>query len=108
MNQIPRDPAWCTTCRCPEMYGPCRAHESENGRPVPYEGPEAYDPSNWVLEVVGGRYRALGDGGAIVVYLCDGYDPRSGFWMRAPGGAQRNVSERAIDRTYHRVREPGE
>jgi hypothetical protein len=90
------------------MYGPCAEHKGDDGQLVFYAGPNVYEPSKWVLEVVGGRYRAPGDGGAIVTYVCDGYDPRSGFWMRAPGGAQRNVSERAIDRTYHRVREPGE
>jgi len=73
-----------------------------------------YEPSKWVLEVVGGQYRAprwdTGPDGVAkddtVTYTCDGYDPRSGFWMVDPrDGYQTNVSERAIDRTYHRVRD---
>ena len=69
-------------------------------------------PSSWVLEVVGGKYRAprwkqSGESGEypIVEYMCDGYDPRHGFWMRdTSDGYQTNVSEMAIGRTYHRVR----
>jgi hypothetical protein len=62
-----------------------------------------------VLEVVGGKYRAPRWSGSgpfpIIEYVCDGYDPRHGFWMRDPtDGYQTNVSEAAIDRTYHRVR----
>jgi len=111
---IPRDASWCTICRCPEVYGdgPCTAHRGPDGQARPYEGPDAYDPTSWVLSIVGGRYRApRWDQGVsrVVTYVCDGYDPRSGFWMRdLSDGYQTNVSERAIDRTYHReVSRPG-
>ena len=38
-------------------------------------------------------------------YYCDSYDPAIGFWMTDVDdpGNRRNVSERAIGRTYHRV-----
>ena len=105
MTGIPRDPSWCSMCRCPEHYGdgsPCSAHRGAGGHPAPYDGPHVYEPSNWVSSVVGQRYR-----GSDGTYVCDGYDPRHGFWMRdVATGEQRNVSERAIDRTYHREREP--
>lgn len=59
-------------------------------------------------DVVGQRFKAW-DGH---VYVCDSYDPRIGFWMTredAPetnkadteGTWRRNVSERAIGRTFH-------
>jgi hypothetical protein len=59
-----------------------------------------YEPSDWVVEVVGKTYN-----GWQGTYECFGYDPRHGFWMRniADPKDQRNVSERAIGRTYHRV-----
>lgn len=39
------------------------------------------------------------------VYYCDSYDPRIGFWMTpVDEGERKNVSERAIDRTYHTIR----
>jgi hypothetical protein len=39
------------------------------------------------------------------VYLCDSYEPRYGYWMTEDGNLnnRRNVSERAIDTTFHRV-----
>lgn len=39
------------------------------------------------------------------VYFCDSYDPRIGFWMTEVGNTEnrKNVSERAIGRTYHLV-----
>jgi len=63
-----------------------------DGRPTAYEGPDMYEPSKWVLEVVGGQYRAprwdTGPDGVAkddtVTYTCDGYDPRSGFGMVDP------------------------
>lgn len=126
-GSIPRSPTWCTRCIAnssrfargtPEgdlvlgltavgerkLDEPCPDHRGKDGRFVDYKGYDAYEPSEWVLTVVGKRYRGF-DGR---VYLCFGYDPRSGFWMRAEGEPAReaNVSEAAIDRTYHRVREP--
>lgn len=39
------------------------------------------------------------------LYYCDSYDPNRGFWMTNVEDEtdRRNVSERAIGRTYHRV-----
>lgn len=68
-----------------------------------FTGYDAYEPTEWVTQVVGTRYKAWDKR----TYLCTGYDPRSGFWMRTvDDGKPRitNVSERAINRTYHEVR----
>ncbi len=56
-------------------------------------------------QVVGKKFRAW-DGR---VYLCDSYDPSCGFWMQDVDDPsnRRNVSERAIGRTFHEVREKG-
>jgi hypothetical protein len=54
-----------------------------------------------------------------IVYLCDSYDPKLGYWMTPAEGSPAvngfgfpvervNVSERAIGRTYHRHYLPGE
>lgn len=53
---------------------------------------------------VGRRFRAWRDGGP-AVYFCDSYDPTMGYWMtnEADPSDRRNVSERAIGRTYHEV-----
>jgi hypothetical protein len=113
MHAIPRDPAWCSYCIEPAKYGravgePCGDHRGPDGKPATYDGRDAYDPSPWVLEVVGARYTA-GDwckrnGGKVLVYECFGYDPRHGFWMRWVDHPEvTNISERAIGRTFHRV-----
>ncbi len=54
-------------------------------------------------ETVGRNFRAFGG----EIYYCDSYDPRIGFWMTnvKGNGDRRNVSERAIGRTFHLVRE---
>lgn len=105
-DKTPRDPAWCSRC-IRATDGPCADHRGLDGRPVPYAGPDTYNPSPWVLEVVGGRYRGpncAATGPESLVFLCTGYDPREGFWMqRVDGEGRTNVSERAIGRTYHRV-----
>jgi hypothetical protein len=49
---------------------------------------------------VGKRYKGW-DGN---VYECTSYDPSCGFWMES-SERRTCVSERAIGRTYHRVRE---
>ena len=61
-------------------------------------------------DVVGQRFRAHG-----VEYFCDSYDAACGYWMTPSDPDQphpfdptkkderRNVSERAIGRTFHRV-----
>lgn len=37
------------------------------------------------------------------IYFCDSYDPRQGFWLTnvADSTDRKNVSERAIGRTFH-------
>lgn len=37
------------------------------------------------------------------VCLCIAFDWRTGFWMRFPDGTERDVSTRAIGRTYHKI-----
>lgn len=103
---VPKSYECCTRCIgnwINEGGGPCPDHRGKDGAHVDYAGPNAYEPSDWVLTVVGKRYRGFDER----VYLCFGYDPRSGFWMRAEGEpiCEANVSEAAIDRTYHRLRE---
>lgn len=53
--------------------------------------------------VVGHCFTAWNDGEQ--VYYCDSYDPSCGYWMTNIHAIQdrRNVSERAIGRTYHEV-----
>jgi hypothetical protein len=102
-GNIPHNPAWCS--RCIEAKAPCDDHRGPGGESVPYTGPDVYAPSAWVKQVVGGRYR---DGWTLKLCVCFGYDPRHGFWMRQlDTGVERNVSERAIDRTYHRIHMTG-
>jgi hypothetical protein len=61
-------------------------------------------------ETIGQRFKAW-DGHT---YLCDSYDPRIGFWMTREDAPperrqdehsdwRKNVSERAIGRTFHRI-----
>ena len=89
VSKIPRNPAWCSICINPDHFygahdGPCEAHRGPNGQPVPYEGDNVYEPSEWVLRVVGGRYTAHDAYSRIQqVFICTGYDPRHGFWMKA-------------------------
>lgn len=65
------------------------------------------DPDHYTI----GQHFSAYDGH---IYYCDSYDPRIGFWMiraDAPPGHledqygewRRNVSERAIGRTFHRI-----
>jgi hypothetical protein len=106
---VPKSHACCTRCISNRMSGdegggPCRDHLGKDGAFVDYAGPDVYEPSDWVLTVVGKWYRGFDER----VYLCFGYDPRSGFWMRTTEGEEpreRNVSEAAIDCTYHQLRE---
>ena len=102
---IPADPTHCTHCIAPESFGltaSCKYHRGEDGEPTEYTGEDAYVPGEWALQVIGNRYK--GTYGRI--YICFGYDPRSGYWMRTDDGGElreTNISERAIDRTFHRV-----
>lgn len=98
--KIAKDPDWCSDCRNSgdPQHGPCPYHGRERRE---YDGPYLYEPSEWVLQVVGKRYNAFSFDHPV---LCVGYDPRHGFWMREEGtGVERNVSERAIGRTFHRI-----
>jgi hypothetical protein len=49
-------------------------------------------------ETVGRTFKSFGE-----LYYCDSYDPQCGFWMTKIGREteRRNVSERAIGRTFH-------
>ncbi len=66
-------------------------------------------------DVIGRTFQAFGN-----QYVCDSLDTRYGYWMTPANPDQlypfdksrkderRNVSERAIGRTYHRVYKPNE
>ncbi len=104
--RIPKLAAWCSYCI--ERREPCLNHRSPTGDVIEYAGRDAYEPSSWVLEQVGRRFTAFDwcdvANDQPIVYVCTGYDPRHGFWMQnVATGARRNISERAIGRTYHRV-----
>lgn len=77
--------------------------------------PPGYQPTDWVKSVVGQRYRGMDcytQGWPTRIWLCTGYDPACGFWMQTNDdmGPPREtcISERAVDRTWHRVRGPDE
>lgn len=106
-GNIPRDPSWCIWCNFPESFGykagaPCHLHSDKDGKPKPYTSYDYYEPSRWVEGVVGGLYKSV-DG---FVYLVTGYDPRAGFHCERVGvdeadKRKTNISERAINRTFH-------
>lgn len=98
-NRIPKHHTWCSYCI--EGNGVlCEHHRAPDDSHCEFTGPYAYEPSAWVLSVVGKHYRAWDD----KTYLCIGYDPRHGFWMQDINSPKKtNISERAIDRTFHRT-----
>lgn len=104
MNKVPKNSDWCSLCIRDGTL--CSDHRDEHGQRKEYDGqwPPAYEPSDWVLSVVGTYY----DGYDGNIFLCFGYDPRQGFWMQNVRDVadKRNVSERAIDRTFHRTKAP--
>jgi hypothetical protein len=103
-GEIPKLHTDCAVCFRDKSL--CDAHRSKDGQPVPYEGPDLYEPSAWVREVVGQRYSAWSyKRSASAIFLCTGYDPRCGFWMvdETDSTDVHNVSERAIGRTFHRL-----
>lgn len=53
------------------------------------------DPNH---HTVGHTFRFFGE-----VYFCESYDPATGYWMKHTNNSTdlRNVSERAINRTFH-------
>jgi hypothetical protein len=57
----------------------------------------------WPNAVIGKKYKSW-DG---KIYLCDSYEWNMGFWMTDVSDPtnRRNVSERAIGRTFHAIRE---
>ena len=70
---------------------------------------EVLTPENSPNHSVVGRYWAGygSDQGATVIYYCDSYDPACGYWLTNTHNAadRRNVSERAIGRTFHKAEE---
>jgi hypothetical protein len=93
----------CVICYCNLRDGNSYCKDHPNG--ADYNGFDVYHPSEWVKSVVGQKYRCpvlFGSG----VFTCTGYDPRAGFWMQDEANPSnvRNISERAIGRTYHPIR----
>ncbi len=64
---------------------------------IPY--PKDYEPTSWVKSVVGNKYKSNDK-----VWICIGYDPGCGFWMEniEDSNELTNISERAIDKTWHK------
>jgi hypothetical protein len=99
-KSVPRHARDCSRCRVFDERSsgyvsgePCSDHPHGSD----YQGPFAYEPSDWVLSIIGKRY--LGPCGNM--YVCTGYDRRIGFWMQSEGSERlANVSERAIGRTF--------
>lgn len=97
MKDVPRDPKHCRYCV--NQAEPCRDHMGPHGIFTEYNGPDVYEPTEWVLSVIDKNYNAW-DG---YKYKCIGYDRRCGFWMQEVNGLRlTNVSELAIGRTYHK------
>jgi hypothetical protein len=67
--------------------------------------PETHPDHEWV----GHRYRGIdcySIGWRTIEWVCIAYDPDIGYWMQAVDGSRMtNVSERAIDRTWHKIYE---
>ena len=57
-------------------------------------------PENNKTDLCVGRYFKAWDG---KTYYCDSYNPRIGYWMTEVDNKEnrKNVSERAIGRTFH-------
>jgi hypothetical protein len=105
-GSIPRDSSWCALCYREKKL--CKDHRDPNDKdgteaPVPYEGHDVYQPSEWIQSILGKRYTYCDR-----IYVCFGYDPRAGVWMRTvdDDGPEKisNISERAVDATFHRIR----
>jgi hypothetical protein len=117
IHMIPKTHVGCSHCINPDNYYRkdgepyCKDHKGPDGEPVEYVGCDAYEPSEWVNEIVGSRftfYDHRHNVGAKRAAVCIGYDPRHGFWMEADtiDGLPpylTNVSERAINRSYHKL-----
>jgi len=76
-GQIPKKSADCRHChqyQDGQFVGYVRCDDHPEGRD--YEGPDLYEPSEWVTSVVGSRYcGGFGEG----QYECTGYDIRLRF-----------------------------
>lgn len=103
-GRVPANPLWCSAClriSFPRLGGICEDHRGPSGKSKTYKGDNLYVPSEWVLEVVGSRYR----GHDAHTYKVIGYDPRCGFLIQdeAASNDVRDISERAIGRTFHKI-----
>lgn len=101
MVKIPKKSSWCSHC-ITEKKTPCEHHMKGD-----YKGIDVYKPSEWVLSVIGSIYSAYDvENSKTRDWECFGYDPRHGFWMRTIDDLgpvrETNISERAIDRTWHK------
>lgn len=80
--------------------------DPKTGLAQDYTGSDLYEPSEYVLEIVGSRFTCWEDSGP---WLCTGYDPRMDFWMtplrdfEGKSASRRDISSRAIGPTWHRV-----
>lgn len=79
---------------------------------TPEWSPGQFDPAEFIItldaephDTVGQRFRNHAAYQETPEFICTSYDSRSGFWMQneADPKNKRNVSERAIGRTYHRI-----
>lgn len=103
---IPRKSSDCVWC---VRDGVCQYHRGSGGNAIEYTGPEMYEPTEWIQEVVGQHFTGVDwKLEARRTWLCTGYDPRCGFWLVTVDdlGPERltNVSERAIGSTFHKVK----
>lgn len=103
-NRIPRKSKDCVYCHkhvsgtCYVYDKPCKDHPNNSD----YTGYNVCELSDFVNQTVGKYYQGpFADG----TFLCTGYDIRAGFWMQDINNPNnlRNVSERAIGRTYHHI-----
>lgn len=89
---------------------PCPDHTGPTGAAAEFSGRDAFDPTPWVLDVVGSFFKAnnwlsVEQDPPMDVFICDGYDPRHGVWVKdLRTGVARNISERAIDVNFHRLK----
>jgi len=94
---------------CVANGSPCEHHRGPSGAAVRYTGPDAYEPTDYVREVMSERWRgwhASGGKDVMRIWECFGFDPRAGYWMRTVDDGPvetTNISYRAIDVNWHRV-----
>jgi len=91
---------------CFQEKAPCQHHRGPNGKAVPYTGYDVYEPGEAMLDMMRCRWAYAPLCGKVRIWECFGRDPRAGIWLRTidDGDLQViNVSERAMERTVHRV-----